>query len=494
MARDIERDSFTEADYSAFAQKLTVGLGALKSVLARPDFGKGAITLGAELELCIIDQAGCALPINRAVLARNLDPHLTLEIDRFNLEYNLTPVLARGRPFSAMAQELSSALSRLDDVARVFGGRVVPIGILPTLTQQELEHSALTDLPRYRALSAGLRRARHAPFEIRIDGEDPLSITCPDITLEGANTSFQVHLRVPPDEFADTYNAVQLATPLALAVGANSPLFLGHRLWDETRVALFKQSLDVREADGQAWRAPARVAFGYGWAREGAWEHFAEAVALFPPILPAVGDEDAARVVAKGEIPVLRELRTHQSTVWRWNRAVYDDDEGGHLRIEMRALPAGPTPIDMAANAAFLVGLAYGWRDQIRDLVPQLPFAYAEWNFYRAAQKGLDANILWFGPQGGSPRERSVRAVAEESLDVAASGLARLGVEREESDRLLGVIHDRLQQGVTGARWQRAILSELVRRMPRHEALRRLVNAYVVSSRSEAPVHTWGLG
>jgi hypothetical protein len=35
-------------------------------------------------------------------------------------------------------------------------------------------------------------------------------------------------------------------------------------------------------------------------------------------------------------------LARHQSTVWRWNRAIYDPALGGHLRIEMRALPAGP--------------------------------------------------------------------------------------------------------------------------------------------------------
>ena len=49
--------------------------------------------------------------------------------------------------------------------------------------------------------------------------------------------------------------------------------------------------------------------------------------------------------------------------MWRWNRAIYDPHEGGHLRIEMRALPAGPTPLDMVAGAAFLVGLTMGLRD-----------------------------------------------------------------------------------------------------------------------------------
>ena len=82
---------------------------------------------------------------------------------------------------------------------------------------------------------------RQAPFEININGPDHLVTTSDSVTLEGANASFQVHLRIDPKRFADTFNAAQLVTPLAVAIGANSPLFLGHRLWDETRLALFKQ-------------------------------------------------------------------------------------------------------------------------------------------------------------------------------------------------------------------------------------------------------------
>ena len=43
--------------------------------------------------------------------------------------------------------------------------------------------------------------------------------------------------------------------------------------------------------------------------------------------------------------------------MWRWDRAIYDPAEGGHLRIELRALPSGPTVTDMLANAALLLGL-----------------------------------------------------------------------------------------------------------------------------------------
>lgn len=487
MARDLTTDQFTDEDFKKFSGRLSEQLVQLQDVLQTPGFGEGETSLGAELELCIIDRHGKALPVNRALLAKHLDPHLTLEIDRFNLEYNLTPVPARGRPFQALQLELHNALAALNHTAQFFDGRIVPVGILPTLTEKDLSHDALTDLPRYRALNEGMRRMKHAPFEVRIDGEDPLTLNSPDITLEGANTSFQVHLRVSPRDFAATYNAAQLATPIALAISANSPIFLGHQLWDETRVALFKQSLDYRDLDATRWRAPTRVGFGHGWVRQGAHELFAEAVALFPPILPLCQDKPEETP----GVPNLCELRLHQGTVWRWNRAIYDAGHGGHLRIEMRALPAGPTPLDMVANAAFLVGLTVGLAPHVESMLPGLPFSLAEWNFYRAAQHGVDARLLWPVAASPSPVERTVTGLALELLPVAEAGLKSLGVEDEETGRLMRVIAERVASRQTGARWMRAGLDRARRLHDAPTALADVVEGYVARVATGRPVHEW---
>ena len=488
MAHDIPADSFAKAEFERFARRLSEELKQLRELLETPGFGEGDTTLGAELELCIIDRDGQALPVNCALLAQHVDPHLGLEIDRFNLEYNLTPVPTKGRPFCALQLELHNALASISKTAAAFDGRVVPIGILPTLTARDLARSALTEVARYRALNEGLRRIRHSPFEIRIDGEDPLTINASDITLEGANTSFQIHLRVSPARFADMYNAAQLATPIALAIAANSPIFLGHQLWDETRVALFKQALDYRDLDSTKWRVPSRVGFGHGWVREGAYELFAEAVALFAPILPICSEDDELGTTGA---PQLCELRMHQSTVWRWNRAVYDPAAGGHVRIELRALPAGPTPLDMVANAAFLVGLVAGLAPRMRDLLPGLPFGLAEWNFYRAAQSGVDARVVWPASSGLSPVERSVTELASELLPVAAEGLSSLGVEEEESVRLLRVIRERIATRQTGARWMRASLERARHLNSMPGALADVVEGYVDRAATGRPVHEW---
>src|SRR6266496_3524790 len=357
MGTDIDQEEFNERDYSRFAERLAECLSAFGQLLERPGFGAGPATVGAELELFLVDGAARPLPHNQAIRAAVADPRVTVELDRFNLELNASPVQLAGRPFAALGGELNVLLDRVADAAKDQAGRPALIGILPTLSQADLGPGAMTDVPRYRALNSGLRRLRRDPFRIGIAGEDPLKLAAEDVALEGANSSFQIHLRVDPADFTRTYNAVQVATAPVLAVAGNSPTFLGHRLWEETRIALCKQSVDDRDGRGPR-RGLGRMAFGSGWLRDGPLELFAESVRLHRPLLPVLDDQDAEDDRDRWDAPALTALRLHQGTVWRWNRAIYDPALGGHLRIEMRALPAGPTVTDMLANAAFLIGLS----------------------------------------------------------------------------------------------------------------------------------------
>ena len=227
MGTDIDQESFQEADYAQFERRLQECLTTLGRLLERPGFGVGPVTLGAELELFLVDAAARPLLGNEAVRARTGDRRVTLELDRFNLELNATPTLLAGRPFTALGEELRWLLDRVAAAAAEHGGRVALVGILPTLRRPDLQPGVMTELPRYRALDRGLRRLRQAPFHIRIAGPDPLELHSHDVALEGANTSFQVHLRVDPAAFARTYNAVQLATAPVLAVGRQ----LAHLAW-----------------------------------------------------------------------------------------------------------------------------------------------------------------------------------------------------------------------------------------------------------------------
>jgi len=384
-------------------------------------------------------------------------------LNRYNLEYNLSPYPLSDSPFLKTEREIRNKLQSLGVVAAQHGGRIVPIGILPTLTQADFGSHCITDKKRYHALVSQLIKRRGNEFQIDINGENPLKLQMEDITLEGANTSFQVHYRVDPEHYADTYNAIQLMTPLAVAIGANSPTLFGHSLWHETRIPLFKQSIDTRHIDRYSWKEPARVNFGHGWVRRGPAELFEEVVRLYPPLLPICAEQSGE--LKSGGAPSLAELRLHQSTVWLWNRPVYDDADGGHLRVEMRALPAGPTAIDMVANAAFLIGLAEGIRPHINELLPALPFNMADYNFYRAAQNGLDAKLVWPQLDQSGCKEQSVFSIIEELLPCAQRGLASIGISSEEASRYLSVIEERLNKQQTGSIWQQKRLAQLTKKM-----------------------------
>src|SRR6266496_3018422 len=118
MGTRIDRETFDEADYARFRQRLEHDLSTLGGLLGRPGFGVGPSTLGAELELFLIDGAGRPLPVNQAVCSAAADPRINLELDRFNLELNASPTPLAGRPFAAMGDELHSLLEQVRDAAR----------------------------------------------------------------------------------------------------------------------------------------------------------------------------------------------------------------------------------------------------------------------------------------------------------------------------------------------------------------------------------------
>ena len=494
VGHQIQNEAFDDAAFARYSARLDDSVRALRMLCAREGFGRGETTIGAELELHLVDGNGGPSPLSRAVLADTVGATVTLEIDRFNLELNTDPLLLAGCSLQTLASQLECALREVRRAAVSHGVRAIAIGILPTLVESDLCSSALTESPRYRALSSGIRRLRGGPVAIAIDGDEHVRLLVDDVTLEGANTSFQVHLRVDPEQFARAYNVAQIATAPVLAASGNSPLFLQRRLWEETRVALFRQSIDHRnDAVDDDWR-PARVSFGHGWVRSSAIELFAENVALHEPLLPVTSDEDPLAIVVAGGVPELAELRLHQGTVWRWNRAVYDGAAGGHLRIEFRALPAGPTVADMVANAAFMLGLTLGLLPDAEDFVTRMTFGHARRNFYEAARHGLDAELLWPRSHTPSPSMTSARALVLALLPVARRGLVDNGVAGEEADRYLAIVARRVDTGMTGARWQRATFDALARGATAIDAARAMLERYAVRALDGTPVGEWEIG
>ena len=491
MGLSIASDKFLPDDYVRFSHRLNECLRVLSAMLQDPAFGGAESSWGAELELYLVDGAGEVVHCNEEVLAEAANPQLTPELNRFNLEYNSAPVIASPTPLSQLQAEFESALSALAKITRHYSANPVAIGILPTVKQSDFGLSHMTDLPRYRALTNGLKKIGSGEFRIHINGEPPLKMVVDDVTFEGANTSFQVHYRVAPAHFAKLYNGLILATPIVLGIAGNSPTLFGHRLWRETRIPLFKHSIDSRPKSSD-WRQPARVSLGQGFLRNSAYELFAESVATQPPVLPICSDRDYMAEWKSGEVPRLDELRMHQNTVWSWLRPVYDYAAGGHLRIELRVLPAGPTLVDMMANAAFYIGLGEAIADRADDMLPGMPFNYAKYNFYRAAQFGTSARLVWPIQSRHCLEERDLCSIARSLLPMAREGLQRTGMHERDINHYLSIIEERIATRQTGADWQLQQLQTLGCNWPApQEALRDVLAGYMQRQTSGVPVARW---
>ncbi|HEY5446653.1 MAG TPA: hypothetical protein VIJ87_19755, partial [Pyrinomonadaceae bacterium] len=387
---------FDEKTSQAFMKALLEDLRALEYMIATGGFETGVSRIGAEQEMFLVDRNMRPAPISLEVLDHAKDSRLTTEIARFNLEANLTPLSLTGRCFQQMEKELNELLSLVRKSAETFGADVLLSGILPTLQKSDLTLENLAPIPRYSQLNEGVMRLRGGPFSIHIKGLDELQISHDNVMMESCNTSFQVHFQTSPAEFASRYNMAQAITAPVLAAAVNSPLLFGHRLWQETRVALFQHSIDSRSSTQLARGQPTRVSFGDRWLKNSVVELFHDQISRFRPIMITQPDEDPFQLLARGETPLLSALRMHNGTVWRWNRACYGVADGiAHLRIENRALPSGPTVQDEMANAAFFVGLMIALPPEYGEIAKRLSFDDAKENFFAAARNGLNAQLKW---------------------------------------------------------------------------------------------------
>jgi gamma-glutamylcysteine synthetase len=214
-----------------------------------------------------------------------------------------------------MECELSELVEIARRAAQGCDADVLLTGILPTIRQSDLTLDNLTPIPRYHELNRAMSQMRGGAFNIHIKGLDELHTAHDNVMFEACCSSFQVHLQVGPEEFARLYNLAQAISAPLLAVAANSPLLIGHRLWSETRVALFQHSTDERSSARQARSHPPRVSFGEGWINDSVVEIFREEIARFRVILTKQIEEDPFELLARGEPPKLSALRLHNGTV-----------------------------------------------------------------------------------------------------------------------------------------------------------------------------------
>lgn len=475
-----------------FVKSLLDDVKALEYMIDNDWFESDIMRIGAEQEMVLVDQRtfkpAC---INMEALEHMQEwDWVDTELAKFNLEINLEPREFVRNALRELEDECSGKLEKIESVVNKLGSTIVLTGILPTLRKFDLSMSNLTPKQRYYALMEAINQQLvGSSYELNLVGIDELIIKHDSPLIEAVNTSFQVHLQVSPAQFVDMYNLSQALAAPVMALGANSPIVFGRRLWHESRIAMFQQALDTRTSNEHMRERSPRVNFGRNWLDKSILEIYREDIVRFRVLLSGDVQEDALELINAGQVPKLRSLQVHNGTVYRWNRACYGISANGkpHLRIENRVLPSGPTVLDEVANAALWLGCMVQMHDDLGDIRNKIGFEDVSDNFSKAAKFGIDSKFTWIYDQ----KIPVVELALQELIPRARKGLEMRNVNPDDISRYMDVIEERAREHMNGARWALRSYTKLKKETTEDEALTVLTYAQCVNQKSNIPVHKW---
>lgn len=480
----------SKKDEQVFIKNLLTDVKVLDEMLARGMFKDEVTRIGAEQELCLIDSDFRASTNNLEIIEAANHPMLTPELAKFTLEFNAEPKIFQGSCFSDLENELHGYIEEVRTIARQYGSEIILTGIIPTIRKFDLDEKNLTPIKRFEALCNAIDSIRGKIYELRISGvEDEIRIMHDTPVLEACNTGWQIHMQIKPEDFVHYYNIAQLITAPVLAAGTNSPILLGKRLWRETRIALFQETVDTRQASHHLREQSARVTFGNSWLKN-ITDIYKEDIVKYRVLLSNNESEDPWKVLEEGGIPKLHALGVHNSTIYRWNRPCFGVTEGiPHMRIENRALPSGPTLADEMANSALWLGLMNAFGAKGDDISKMMDFDIAKSNFFSAARHGLDTKLTWLDGKTITPGA----LILDKLLPMAEEGLAMVNIDKKDSDRYLKIIEQRVKTRQTGSAWILKSREKLVKNASLGNSMTSVMSAMLKNQLDNRPVHEWPL-
>lgn len=483
----------TKKELQNFVVNILKDVRALEKMIEGDMFEKDTIRIGAEQEMCIVNQDWKPAKVNLDLL-KNINHELfTTELAQFNIEANVHPLIFTGDCLSQMDANIQSLVDLASAEAEKMGNHVILTGILPTVSRLDLSMDSITPIERYKALMHAISDLRgRKDLELNIRGTDHLMAKHDSPMMEACNTGFQVHLQVTPEDFASKYNIAQAIAGPALAIATNSPMLFGKRLWHETRIALFQQSVDTRVSGRHLRNKSARVMFGNQWVKNSILELYKEDIMRFRVLLgSSLKTPDPLLELENGKIPVLDSLLVHNSTVYRWNRPCYGVAKGvPHLRIENRVLPSGPTVKDEMANAALWLGLMNGFDEQYKDISKVMDFDEAKSNFLLACRSSMNSKFNWVGMDQPIP---ATELLKKELIPIAKEGLAKAKVKKEDIDTYLGIIEERADKSLNGSYWILKSYAKLTKQVSAKEAITAITASMHQQQLGQEPVHKWEL-
>lgn len=481
----------TDKGKQSFLRHLIDDIEAMEYMVDNDMIESGITRIGAEQEFCLAGPHFRPSMVGPILLPEINEKHFTAELAKWNLEINLDPQDFKGDCFTRMHRQLDDLLDLARKKAAEHSAKVILTGILPTIRKSELDFKNMTPNPRYKVLDQTMKEQRGEDFTLYIEGVDEVSLKHDTILFEACNTSFQIHLQVSPEEFVDRYNWAQMISGPVLSACVNSPILLGKELWSETRIAVFRQSIDVRNTGNYIRERQPRVAFGRGWLKDSPTEIFKDDICQYNLIISGDAGESSMDVLRRGGIPELRAMNLHNGTIYKWNRACYGIGGGvPHLRIENRYIPSGPTSMDEMAATAFWTGLMMGMPDDCRGAWDRkMPFQDVRGNFLKSARNGLGNEFSWCGERIGASS-----LLLDKLLPMAADGLHKSGLDSSEYGPYLKVIEERVRKKQTGSDWIiRSLRQAQSDGASTDEALLIVTQSMDAQTTEGAPVHEWSI-
>ncbi|MBT4791786.1 MAG: hypothetical protein HON90_09460 [Halobacteriovoraceae bacterium] len=475
MGKEIQSGGYTDEDIAIFKQNLRKETDLLKSWFDNKSFVKDMNMTGIELEAWLVDENMLPDPFSNEFLSLMNNSQVVPEIAQFNFEINSNPYHIEKNVLTNLANELEGIWKKCEKTALLEQRHAMLIGTLPSLRPNMLSLEHLSPQNRYAVMNERVMQMRdNKPLYVRLEGKDNLYMYMDSVIAECAATSLQIHLSVNQNNAKRYYNASMIASPFLIALSANSPYFFGKELWDESRIAVFEQvvNLEINAGPGKTIK---RVTLGNGYIKDSLFELFEENINDYPILLADHCDSDPKE---------LNHLNLHNGTIWRWNRPIIGVTEEGqpHMRIEQRTPSAGPTIVDSIANTAFYIGLV----DYLANMetVPEdvISFDEAIHNFYKASRQSFFCKVRWVDGKLHDIRE----LLLYEIFPYAKQALLKRGIDKADVEYYMdGVIHPRLKKGVNGAVWQKAFIHMHGVRF------QELMENYMENQYSGKSVHEW---
>ena len=304
--------------------------------------------IGAEQEMFLVDAQLGAGPRRRCQMLDKLaDPHYTTELGQFQLEANADPqLLHRRRPLAACEKQLDELVAK----ARTAAARARHARRADGHPADDPQGatSGSTTWCRARAtcaLNKAMTELRGGAFEFSIKGTRRADRRA----RLGDARGVQLELPGPPpgrrrpSSRASTTSRRCSPAPMLAIVGE-----LAARCSAAGCGPRRASRCSARRSTPAATRTTcARPRRASASARAGSRSRSSRSTRRTSRGSARSSAPTSTRIrwrsSTRGEIPLLKALRLHNGTIYRWNRACYGITDGkAHLRIENRVMPAGP--------------------------------------------------------------------------------------------------------------------------------------------------------